>query len=101
MSRESLVVDTTTQNSEPKTQDSKPKTVTMSNEELKQELLNLHPSLVFEEGGEWLNMFVEPQEWLPFAQQLRSKGNLFFNYLFCLTCIDWKTHLTMVYHFRL
>ena len=23
---------------------------------------------------------------------------LFFDYLFCLTCIDWKTHLTMVYH---
>ncbi|MEP7142993.1 MAG: NADH-quinone oxidoreductase subunit C, partial [Ferruginibacter sp.] len=21
-----------------------------------------------------------------------------FDYLFCLTCIDWKTHLTMVYH---
>ncbi len=22
-----------------------------------------------------------------------------FDYLFCLTCIDWKTHFTMVYHF--
>ena len=20
------------------------------------------------------------------------------DYLFCLTCVDWKTHLTMVYH---
>jgi NADH-quinone oxidoreductase subunit C len=21
-----------------------------------------------------------------------------FDYLFCLTCVDWKTHQTMVYH---
>ena len=70
----------------------------MSNEELKQEFLNLHPSLVFEEGTEWLSMFIEPQEWLSFAKQLRTKENFLFNYLFCLTCVDWKTHLTMVYH---
>ena len=70
----------------------------MSDEALKQQLINLHPSLVFEEGGEWLNMFIEPEEWLSFAQQLRYKEDLFFDYLFCLTCIDWKTHLMMVYH---
>jgi NADH:ubiquinone oxidoreductase subunit C len=29
---------------------------------------------------------------------LRQKDALYFDYLFCLTCIDWKTHLTMVYH---
>jgi NADH-quinone oxidoreductase subunit C len=23
---------------------------------------------------------------------------LAFDYMFCLTCVDWKTHLTMVYH---
>ncbi|HQW44850.1 MAG: NADH-quinone oxidoreductase subunit C, partial [Chitinophagaceae bacterium] len=27
-----------------------------------------------------------------------NDNSLFFDYLFCLTCIDWKTHLTMVYH---
>ena len=70
----------------------------MSNEELKQELLNIHPSLVFEEGGEWLNLFIESRELPSFAQQLRFKDIFFFNYLFCLTCVDWKTHLTMVYH---
>jgi NADH:ubiquinone oxidoreductase subunit C len=21
-----------------------------------------------------------------------------FDHMFCLTCVDWKTHLTMVYH---
>lgn len=70
----------------------------MTNDELKQELLTVHPSLIFEEGGEWLNMFLEPGDWLSFAQQLKNKENLFFNYLISLTCVDWKTHLTMVYH---
>ncbi|MBS1598736.1 MAG: NADH-quinone oxidoreductase subunit C [Bacteroidetes bacterium] len=71
----------------------------MSNEELKSELVALHPSLVFEEGGEWLNMVIEPSELIPFAEKIRSADHLFFDYLFCLTCVDWKTHLTMVYHF--
>ena len=70
----------------------------MGNEELKTTITGLLPSATFEEGGEWMNMNVEPKDWLPFAQQLRNCDSLFFDYLFCLTCIDWKTHLTMVYH---
>src|SRR5580765_1811619 len=70
----------------------------MSNEELKSELTAMNPSLVFEEGGEWLNMQIESAEWLPFAEKIRHADNFFFDYLFCLTCVDWKTHLTMVYH---
>jgi NADH:ubiquinone oxidoreductase subunit C len=70
----------------------------MNIEELKAKLTELLPSAVIEEGGEWLNINIEAKEWLDFANQLRNDESLFFNYLFCLTCIDWKTHLTMVYH---
>ena len=70
----------------------------MLNEELKTRISELNPSVTYEEGGEWLNMNIESKDWLFFAQQLRQDESLFFNYLFCLTCIDWKTHLTMVYH---
>ena len=70
----------------------------MTNEELKTKLTELLPSATFEEGGEWINMNIESKDWLQFAQQLRNDASLFFDYLFCLTCIDWKTHLTMVYH---
>ncbi len=70
----------------------------MSNEEIKAELLLIHPSLTFEEGGEWVNAVVEPGDWLPLAKQLRTHSSLALDYLFCLTCVDWKTHLTMVYH---
>ena len=70
----------------------------MSNEELKIRLSELLTTAVFEEGGEMLTLNLEPADWPAFARQLRIEDNLFFDYLFCLTCVDWKTHLTMVYH---
>ena len=71
----------------------------MSNEELKTFLPGIHPSLLFEEGTQWLTAQVEPMEMLPLAQQLRNHAQLYFDYLFCITCVDWKTHLSMVYFF--
>ena len=70
----------------------------MTNEELKTKITELLPAATFEEGGEWININIESRDWLLFAQALRNDASLFFNYLFCVTCIDWKTHLTMVYH---
>jgi len=71
----------------------------MTNDELKIELTGLIPSAVFEEGNEWTTINVDPSTWKTVAQQLRSTAGLDFDYLFCLTCVDWKTHLTMMYHF--
>ncbi len=70
----------------------------MNAEELKIKITELLPSAAIEEASEWLTINIEPKDWLPLAHQLRNDESLFFNYLFCLTCIDWKTHLTMVYH---
>ena len=70
----------------------------MLNEELKTKITELLPSATYDESSEWLNITIDPNDWLPLAQQLRNDEALYFNYLFCLTCIDWKTHLTMVYH---
>ena len=70
----------------------------MTNEELKLTITSLLATATFDEGGEWLNANVEVAEWKSFAQQLRNDTNLSFDFLFSLTCIDWKTHLTMVYH---
>jgi NADH-quinone oxidoreductase subunit C len=69
----------------------------MSIEELKTKIMDLVPDAAFEEG-EWLNVLINPSSWSPFALQLRNTPGLDFDYLFCLTCVDWKTHLTMVYH---
>ncbi len=70
----------------------------METEELKTKITALLPAATFEEGGEWLNIVIDPNDWLSFATQLRQEESLFFDYLFCLTCIDFKSHLTMVYH---
>jgi NADH-quinone oxidoreductase subunit C len=70
----------------------------MNIEELKIKLTELLPAAAYEEGGQWLTINIEPAEWLVFAKQLRNDISLNFDFLFCLTCIDWKTHLTMVYH---
>lgn len=70
----------------------------MLNEELKAAIADLLPEAVLIDGGEWVNIKVDASEWLAFAKQLRLEPALNFNFLFCLTCIDWKTHLTMVYH---
>jgi len=71
----------------------------MLNEDLKLKLTGILPLIGFEEGGEWLNMIVPPEELKAFVLQLRSDPDLMMDYLFCLTCVDWKTHFTMVYHF--
>jgi NADH-quinone oxidoreductase subunit C len=71
----------------------------MLNEDLKFKLTGILPLIGFEEGGEWLNMIVPPEELKAFVLQLRSDPDLMMDYLFCLTCVDWKTHFTMVYHF--
>ena len=65
--------------------------------DLKTKITELLPSATFDETGEWLNIFIEPGLWKYLAQKLRHSEFL-FDYLFCLTCIDWKTHCTMVYH---
>lgn len=70
----------------------------MTNEELKAIIAQLLPTATFEEGGQWLTINIEPADWMLLAGQLRMDSSLFFDFLFCVTCIDWKTHLTMVYH---
>ena len=70
----------------------------MLNEELKTKITELLPSATYDESSEWLNIIIDPKDWLPLAQKFRNDETLYFDYLFCLTCIDWKTHVTMVYH---
>jgi NADH:ubiquinone oxidoreductase subunit C len=69
----------------------------MTTEEVKEQLLLLHPAATFDESGEWLNVTIDPLSWKSIANALRQKP-FDLDYLFCLTCIDWKTQLTMVYH---
>ncbi|MGZ5286753.1 MAG: NADH-quinone oxidoreductase subunit C [Flavisolibacter sp.] len=68
----------------------------MTREEIKNYISNAWPTSLIDETGEWMNVEIEATGWKNMAMQLRT--SLAMDYLFCLTCIDWKTHLTMVYH---
>lgn len=65
---------------------------------LKDKILTIIPDATFEEGGQWLNVLIDSSHWLKLAQKLRTDDNFLFDYLFCVTCVDWKTNLSMVYH---
>lgn len=70
----------------------------MQKEELKIKMGEQVPTAVFEEGGEWVNAAIDAASWPALAGQLRNTNGLDFDFLFCITCVDWKTHLSMVYH---
>ena len=70
----------------------------MSNEELKSSISSILPSSTYDETGEFLNVNIASQDLLPLMNDLRTKSETDFDFLFCLTCVDWKDHLMMVYH---
>lgn len=72
--------------------------ILMNIEELKIKFQEINPAITFEEGGENLNLQIEAKELKDFMQMLLNDDALHFDYLFSLTCVDWKTHLSMVYH---
>lgn len=69
----------------------------MTNDAIKEAITGMLPAAGFDESGEWLTVTIEATDWRRTALWLRG-APLDMDYLFCLTCIDWKTHLTMVYH---
>ena len=75
----------------------------MTKEELKIKFTELIPTATPDETGDriaigWLNITLSASDLLSVADVLRNSPDLNFDYLFCQTCVDWKTHLTMVYH---
>ena len=70
----------------------------MTNEEIKQSVSALFPAVTYDESGEFLNILIDSADLKPLMLALRNNKEYTFDFLFCLTCIDWKTHLMMVYH---
>ena len=68
----------------------------MNKEELKEKLEKILPEATYEEGAEWTTITIEPVHWEGLARGLKKE--LGFDYLFCVTAVDWRTHFTMVYH---
>lgn len=70
----------------------------MEGEQMISGIMEWIPAAKAEEGTEWPTMNVPRESWPELARRLREDAGWHMDFLFCLTCIDWKTHLTMVYH---
>ncbi len=70
----------------------------MFKEEIKDYITQVQPNARIDDATfEWVNVFIQPSEFRSLIEQLRH-GRFNFDFLFCLTCIDWKTELFVVYH---
>lgn len=68
----------------------------MTNEELKS-FITLHvPEVVFEES-QYLNVTIPSEKLHSLAKNLRDAH---YDYLICITGVDWKDHFSVVYHFQ-
>lgn len=70
----------------------------MDNAKLIEWITKLAPNSVFDEKGEFLNVNVPKENFREVMQALRNSPETAMDFLFCLTCVDWTTNLTMVYH---
>ncbi len=53
-----------------------------------------------EEDSQFLHAIVKPEHLHGLAKNLKESAETSFDYLFCLSGVDWSTHLMVVYHLR-
>lgn len=71
----------------------------MTNQELQHIISSWNEQLVFsEEASEFLNVTVPKENLLEICTKLKETGELDFDYLFCLTGIDYGEELGVIYH---
>mgnify|MGYP000438037584 FL=1 len=71
----------------------------MTNEALQNLISTWIPELEFtEEKSQFLNITVPPEQLHQLMTQLKSNQETNFDYLFCLSGVDWGKELGVVYH---
>jgi len=71
----------------------------MTNEALQNKISSWNPELEFtEEGSQFLNIEVNSEHLHQLMLQLKSDSETSFDYLFCLSGVDWGKELGVVYH---
>lgn len=70
----------------------------MSKEELQELLQSWDPELQFEEESAFLQVVVQKENLLKFCNSLKNDPKTKFDYLFCLTGMDWGKELGVIYH---
>ena len=70
----------------------------MTDEQLKEKIMTLLPGAVFEENKQYLTVTVAPDEFHGLARILKDSADTAFDYLVCLTGVDYGAALGVVYH---
>ena len=70
----------------------------MDNEKLKEKILILVPEAQLEENPQFLTLVVPPEKLKILMSHLNEEKELDFDYLFCLSGVDWGEELGVVYH---
>lgn len=70
----------------------------MTNEELKLTIAKLCSSAEFKDGAQFLEVIVPAADLHHLCRELRHNDETAFDYLFCLTGVDYPTYFEVVYH---
>lgn len=71
----------------------------MTNEALQNLISSWNSELEFtEEGSQFLNISVKAADFHQLMSQLKSNSETNFDYLFCVTGMDWGKELGVIYH---
>lgn len=72
----------------------------MDNEGIKKFILDRVPEAECLEGSQFLQVTIPSEKILPLAGELKSNESTAFDFLFCLTAVDWPDHMQVVYHLK-
>jgi NADH:ubiquinone oxidoreductase subunit C len=70
----------------------------MTNEELKEYLIQQFPEALIVQGPQYVEITVTPESLVESAQKLKGSDETSFDYLICLSGIDYPECLGIVYH---
>jgi NADH-quinone oxidoreductase subunit C len=72
----------------------------MNNAKLEEFIKTLDPDLDIKEGKQYLEVTLPADKLHSLAKQLKEKEETRFDYLFCLTGVDYGQDLGVIYHLR-
>ncbi|MCB0489277.1 MAG: NADH-quinone oxidoreductase subunit C [Cyclobacteriaceae bacterium] len=72
----------------------------MDNEGIKKFILDRVPEAECVEGSQFLQVTIPSEKIFPLAGELKSNESTSFDFLFCLTAVDWPDHMQVVYHLK-
>lgn len=71
----------------------------MEREELIASIKQIVPNAEFEEN-DILNCTIQSADWRKLAEALRYNSSMPFDFLYCLSAVDWPENMWVVYHLR-